>query len=99
MPESIVASNGVTPMTDLRELVGRTVEEMPDVLLEKEAGDLVVAERCERKTATASGEVLRGRRCRPRPSPIPVRRRLPLPRRGATGSSSASPTSTSTAST
>ena len=71
MPDSIVSLNEESLRADLRELVRRTVEEMPNGLLDEEAGDPVGAERyertadreayraghCERKLATTSGEV------------------------------------------
>ena len=71
MPDSIVSLNEESLRADLRELVRRTVEEMPNVLLDEEADDLVGAERYERtadreayraghyerKLATTSGEV------------------------------------------
>ena len=71
MPEPIVALNGETLRTDLHELVRRTVEEMPDGMLDEEADGQVGAERyertadreayraghCERKLTTTSGEV------------------------------------------
>ena len=71
MPEPIVTLNEESLRADLRELIRRTVEEMPSGLLEEEAGDLVGAERYERaadreayraghhgrRLATTSGEV------------------------------------------
>lgn len=71
MPEPIVSLNEESLKADLRELVRRTVEEMPDGLLDEEADDLVGAERYERtagreayraghyerKLTTTSGEV------------------------------------------
>ncbi|MDM8274340.1 IS256 family transposase [Enorma phocaeensis] len=71
MPDPIVSLNEESLRADLRELVRRTVEEMPDGLLDEEAGDLVGAERYERtadreayraghyerRLATTSGEV------------------------------------------
>ena len=71
MPEPIASLNGESLKAGLRELVRRTVEEMPDGLLDEEADDLVGAERYERtadreayraghyerKPATTSGEV------------------------------------------
>ncbi len=71
MPDSIVSLNEESLRADLRELVRRTVEEMLNGLLDKEADDLVGAERYERtadreayraghyerKLATTSGEV------------------------------------------
>ena len=71
MPDPIVSLNEESPRADLRELVRRTVEEMPDGLLDEEADDLVGAERhgrtadreaCraghyERRLAATSGEV------------------------------------------
>ena len=71
MPEPIATPNEESLRAGLRELIRKTVEEMPNGLLEEEAGDLVGAERCERtadreayragryerKLATTSGEV------------------------------------------
>ena len=71
MPEPIAALSEESPRADLRELIRKTVEEMPSGPLEEEAGDLVGAERyeraadreahraghCERRLATTSGEV------------------------------------------
>lgn len=71
MSEPIVTLNEESLRADLRELIRKTVEEMPSGLLEEEAGDLVGAERYERtvdreayraghyerKLATTSGEV------------------------------------------
>ena len=71
MPEPIVSLDEESLKAGLRELVRRTVEEMPDGLLDEEADDLVGAERYERaagreayraghyerKPATTSGEV------------------------------------------
>ena len=48
MPDPIVSLNEESLKADLRELVRRTVEEMPDGLLDEEADDLVGAERYER---------------------------------------------------
>ena len=48
MPDPIVSSNEESLRADLRELVRRTVEEMPDGPLDEEADDLVGAERYER---------------------------------------------------
>ena len=56
MPEPIVSLNEESLKADLRELVGRTVEEMPDGLLDEKADDLVGAERYER---TAEREAYR----------------------------------------
>ncbi len=56
MPDPIVSLNEESLKADLRELVRRTVEEMPDGLLDEEADDLVGAERYER---TAEREAYR----------------------------------------
>lgn len=56
MPDPIVSLNEESLKADLRELVRRTVEEMPDGLLDEEADDLVGAERYER---TADREAYR----------------------------------------
>ena len=56
MPDPIVSLNEESLRADLGELVRRTVEEMPDGLLDEEADDLVGAERYER---TADREAYR----------------------------------------
>lgn len=55
MPEPIATLNEESPRANLRKLVRRVFEGMPNGLLEEEAGDLVGAERYER----AAGEACR----------------------------------------
>lgn len=55
MPEPIVSFNKEPLKADLRELVSRTVEEMPNDLLDEEVDDLIGHH--ERKLTITSGEV------------------------------------------
>ena len=54
MPDPIVSLNEESLKSDLRELIRRTVEEMPGGLLDEEADDLVGAERYERTAVILS---------------------------------------------
>lgn len=56
MPDSIVSLNEESLKSDLRDLVRRTVDKMPDGLLNEETDDLVGAEHYER---TAGREAYR----------------------------------------